>query len=182
MPRRQPLPNLWMMTDERAGEMLWRGLERLPRGAAVVFRHYRLPPAERRALFERVRRLCRRRGLLLLHGGDQRAAGIRGADGIHGGKRRRGRKQKRHLLSASAHDLKELRQAEQAGADLVFLSPVFPTRSHPGAATLGPIGFARIARAARLPVIALGGMNARRGRRLRPLGAYGWAAIDAWYA
>jgi NitT/TauT family transport system permease protein len=31
-----------------------------------------------------------------------------------------------------------------------------------------------------VPVIALGGMDERRGRALRPMGIYGWAAIDAW--
>lgn len=67
----------------------------------------------------------------------------------------------------------------KAGADLVFVSPVFPTRSHPGAPSLGPAKAARIARAVGLPMIALGGMDARRFRRLR--GRFqGWAAIDAW--
>src|SRR3546814_3022387 len=46
MHRRQPLPHLWMMTDERQGETLWRALYRLPRGAGVVFRHHSLPPRE----------------------------------------------------------------------------------------------------------------------------------------
>ena len=59
MNRRQPhpprlwhpkrLPRLWMMTDERQGDALWSALERLPRGAGVVFRHYSLPAAARRA-------------------------------------------------------------------------------------------------------------------------------------
>jgi hypothetical protein len=31
-------------------------------------------------------------------------------------------------------------------------------------------------------VIALGGMDAARGRRLASFGAYGWGAIDAWGA
>ena len=56
MPRRQPLPRLWLMTDERQGEGLWAALERLPKGAGVVFRHYGLRPSERRKLFERIRR------------------------------------------------------------------------------------------------------------------------------
>jgi thiamine-phosphate pyrophosphorylase len=62
----------------------------------------------------------------------------------------------------------------------VFLSPVFPTRSHPGARALGRVRFGLIAQQARIPVIALGGMDARKGRSLRALGAYGWAGIDAW--
>jgi thiamine-phosphate pyrophosphorylase len=166
MSRRQPLPRLWMMTDERQGEDLWAALEKLPRGAGVVFRHYGLASRERRKLFERVRRVARRRRLFLLAGG----RGLR-ADGLHGA---RGR----GFRSASAHDLAELKAAERSGASLVFLSPAFPTRSHPGARTLGPVRFGLIAGQARVPVIALGGLNGRRARRLPHI--YGWAAIDAW--
>ncbi|HEU4968402.1 thiamine phosphate synthase [Sphingomonas sp.] len=73
-----------------------------------------------------------------------------------------------------------MRAAERAGAALLFLSPVFPTRSHPDARALGPHHFARLAGPARTPVIALGGMTSTRFRRLPKLGAEGWAAIDAW--
>jgi thiamine-phosphate pyrophosphorylase len=170
MQRRQPLPRLWLMTDERQGETLWKALERLPRGAGVVFRHYGLPPAERQRLFARVRRAARRKRLFLI-GADGR---FPGADGEHHGRGRGG------FRTASTHDLAELRAAERAGAGLVFLSPVFPTRSHPGARTLGRVRFGLVARQARIPVIALGGMDSRRWRSLRPLGAYGWAGIDAW--
>jgi len=154
-----------MMTDERQGEDLWAALERLPAGAGVVFRHYGLDPGERRKLFGRVRKLARRRRLLLLAAG-----GLRG-DGIHNG---RGR----GFRSASAHSLRELKTAERSGAALIFLSPAFATRSHPGARPLGPVRFGLISRQARVPVIALGGMDARAAQRL-PY-AYGWAAIDAW--
>ena len=33
MPRRHPIPTIWLMTDERMGVALWDVLERLPRGA-----------------------------------------------------------------------------------------------------------------------------------------------------
>ncbi|TFI59549.1 thiamine phosphate synthase [Sphingomonas parva] len=167
MPRRQPLPRLWLMTDERLGERLWAALERLPRGAGVVFRYYSTPPRERRTLFAEVRRVARRRGLMLIVAGPRRLAG----DGVHN-------RQGRGLRTASAHDLRELRAAERAGAGLVFLSPVFPTRSHPGARPLGRARFGLIAGQARVPVVALGGVDARNARTLP--GAYGWAAIDAW--
>jgi thiamine-phosphate pyrophosphorylase len=167
MLRRQPLPRLWLMTDERQGERLWQALEGLPKGSGVVFRHYGLGPAERRKLFDRVRRVARRRRLLLLAAG----RGLPG-DGVHGG----GYGQ----FSGSAHGLRELKAAERSGARLVFLSPVFPTRSHPGAPALGPVRFGLIARYARVPVIALGGMDARKARRLPHI--YGWAGIDAWIA
>jgi thiamine-phosphate pyrophosphorylase len=167
MHRRQPLPRLWLMTDERQGEALWQALERLPRRSGVVFRHYGLPQAERRALFAKVREVASRRALLLVAAG----APLPGAQGTHG---RRGP----GVRTAPAHNLRELRAAERAGADLVFLSPVFATRSHPGAAVLGAAGFEQLARRARVPVVALGGLNAAKFRTLR--GAYGWAAIDAF--
>jgi thiamine-phosphate pyrophosphorylase len=169
MRRRQPLPRLWLMTDERLGEELWDALERLPRRSGVVFRHYGLAEGERRALFARILGVARRRALLAVAAGPP-------LPGAHGTHNRRGP----GIRTASAHDLRELRAAERSGADLVFLSPVFPTRSHPGAATLGVAGFERLARRARVPVVALGGMDAKRAALLRS--AYGWAAIDAFSA
>lgn len=168
MSRRQPLPRLWMMTDERQGEDLWAALERLPRGAGIVFRHYGLAPRDRQLLFGKLRKVARRRRLLLLVGG----GGPRG-DGVHG---RRGR----GLRSASAHNLRELKSAERLGASLIFVSPAFATRSHPEARPLGPIRFGLVAAQARVPIIALGGVNPLNARRLPHI--YGWAGIDFWSA
>ncbi len=173
----QPLPRLWLMTDERIGDRLLAAVERLPRRAGIVFRHYSLADAERRALFDRVRQIARRRGLVLLLAGPAGTALAWGGDGSHG----RGRSGWRAgLRSAAVHDQSEIRAAERAGADLLFLSPVFPTRSHPDAPVLGPESFARLARTTDLPVIALGGMTIERGRQLQAHGAYSWAGIDAF--
>ena len=171
MDARHPLPRRWLMTDERLGGRLFEAIGRLPEGAGIVFRHYRLPTTQRRALFDRVRELADARMLLLLAGPADEALAW-GADGSHG------RGPGEGLRTASAHDLAEIRGAEQAGAALVFLSPVFATRSHPGAPALGPDGFAALAAQARLPVVALGGMDEERFRAID--GAWGWAGIDAW--
>ena len=168
---RQPLPRLWLMTDERQRDGLFEALARLPSGAGVVFRHYSLAEAERRALFDRVR--AAHGGLLLLAGPAGQAKAW-GADGSHGRGRDKG------LRSAPAHNFSEIRAAERAGAAFLFLSPVFATRSHPEARPLGLARFAWLARRTPLPVIALGGMNEARGRRLASFGAYGWAGIDAF--
>lgn len=170
MPRRHPLPRLWLMTDERMGDGLWEALEQLPRGGGVVFRHYGLPPAERRALFARVLKVARRRRLLVVRAGSEP---LRGESGVHG---RRGH----GLRTAPAHDRREAITAIRAGADALFVSPAFPTRSHPGARALGPVRFGTLVRGLGVPVIALGGMDARRAARLKPMGIHGWAAIDAW--
>lgn len=80
--------------------------------------------------------------------------------------------------SAPAHDAREMAAAGRGGADMVLLSPLFPTRSHPGGASLGRVRFAKLARGADMPVIALGGVKREHGRMLRGVGAAGWAAID----
>lgn len=180
MHRCQPLPDLWLMTDERAGDALWRALIRLPRGAGVIFRHHATPPADRRALYDRVRRIARARRLVLILAGSPRTAIGWRADGWHGRTRHRGGR--RLIHTAPAHDRMELIAAGRRHADAILLSPVFPTRSHPGAPVLGAARFGSIARHARAPVIALGGMTLRRFARLKPLGAHGWAAIDALHA
>jgi thiamine-phosphate pyrophosphorylase len=163
------------MTDERMGDRLWSALARLPRGSGVVFRHHATEPDARRLLFRAVRRIARRRRLLLVLAGDLRTARAWRADGVHGRTRTRVPPQMVH--TSSAHNGRELAVGRP---DLVFVSAVFATRSHPGAAPLGSLRFAMLAHRAAGPVIALGGMDRHRFRRLMPLGAYGWAAIDAW--
>jgi thiamine-phosphate pyrophosphorylase len=157
------------MTDERLGDGLWAALRRVPRGSGVVFRHYAAPAAERRALFRRVMRIARARGLVVVRAGDR--AGF-GEDGVHGGARGSG------LRTAPAHDRREAVAAVRRGTQVLFVSPVFATRSHPGAEVLGERKARRIAQGLPVVAIALGGMDARRFRRLT--GLDGWAAIDAW--
>ncbi|MEI9852949.1 MAG: thiamine phosphate synthase [Sphingomonas sp.] len=79
--RHPPIPRAWLMTDERMGAALWTALARLPRGGGVVFRHYSLPPGERRALFAEIAKVARRRRLVLVRAG---AARLRGEMGVHG--------------------------------------------------------------------------------------------------
>jgi len=182
---RQPLPRLWLMTDERQTDgregiaPLLRAIARLPRGAGIVFRHHRTPAGVRRAFYEEVRALARRRGLVLVLAGPTRQAVGWRADGAHGRGRHKGAA--RGLIrTAPVHDARELASAHAARVDLIFVSPLFPTRSHPGTRTLGRVRFGLLAARARVPVAALGGMTERRARGLARFGIHGWAAIDAW--
>ncbi|MBP2278764.1 Thiamine monophosphate synthase [compost metagenome] len=150
------LPKLWLMTDERMGEALWAALAALPRGSGVVFRHFATPEAARIATFNRIATIARRRGLVLVRAGANR--------------------QPVHL--GAAHSVREGMAARRAGAHAILVSPVYPTRTHPGARALGPVRAAQISRAVGLPAIALGGVTVRRFRGLKQLGFVGWAAID----
>jgi len=170
------------MTDERTAQAdLLRAAARLPRGSAIILRHYTLEAAMRRALFDQLKAVARRRRCLILLAGDPAEARAWGADGHHGrapASHRHTDAGRRWLHSAPAHNAGELIAARKAGADAALLSPLFATRSHPGAASLGPACFAALARRAPLPVIALGGVHPRHARLVRRLGAAGYAAID----
>ena len=162
MPARNPLPTLWLVTDARTdapgSSGLARAIARLPRGSGVIFRHYHLAPDRRRARLAQVRRWCRRHGHALEIAGEGYGPPAP------------------HRRLATAHDLREIGRANRMGASAIILSPLHPTATHPGASTLGPVKFLLLARRARVPVIALGGMSVRRFCNLP---VHGWAAIDA---
>lgn len=174
MARFQSLPQIWLISDARNDAALEPALRRLPRGSGFIFRHYHLPPAERRARFKALARIARSCGHRVLLAGDCRMARRWGADGAYGAADQLARGGKA-LQLATAHSLRELRQVRRA--DAVLLSPVFPTRSHPGAASLGPVRFRLLAAHSPVPVIALGGMTPRRACAL---GWSRWAGIDAF--
>jgi len=172
--RRAPLPTLWLMTDERMGDSLFAAIEALPRGAGIVFRHHATSRAARRALFARVAQMARRKRLVLIRAGAERLG--RGEAGVHGNSRLASP----GLRTWPAHSRAQAIAGKRAGADILFVSPIYPTRSHPGAHALGPLRAAAIGRGLGLILIALGGMDSQRFLRVRRLGFEGWAAIDAW--
>ncbi|SDB64463.1 thiamine phosphate synthase [Belnapia rosea] len=154
---------------------------RLPAGAAVLARG--LSPAVLRGLAA----LARQRRLVLLVGGDGRLA-LRHGAGLHVPDRRavagllpflQGRRRRGLLLTAAAHGRAGLARARRLRADAVLLSPVFPTRSHPGAPALGPLRWAALARRAGRPVLGLGGIGGPTAGRL-PRWAAGLAAIEGF--
>jgi len=175
MPLRQPFPDLWLLSDERNDAVLEQALRRLPRGSGFIYRHYHLADAERMTRWFELRRIAHARNHLMVLADSSRTAREWGADGIYGAPRALYPTTNDLLTLATAHDLTEVGLANRVRADAVLLSPAFPTRSHPGARTLGPLRFRLLATHAQMPVIALGGMTGRTARRLQwPR----WAAID----
>ena len=165
MARLKPLPAVWLVSDARNDAALAAALAKLPRGSGLIFRHFHLAPAQRRARFAALLRIARGRDHVVALGGSRAQARGWGADLAFGP----------GGDLAPVHSLHELARARSALALLV--SPAFATRSHPGAAPLGPLRFRLLAARAKLPVIALGGMNPRTAKRLNwPR----WAGIDAF--
>ena len=159
-------PVLWLFTDTDRLPDPRPAAARLPRGiAGVVLRHDAQP--NRAAIGRDLARICRIRRLALVVAGDVRLAAALGA-GVHlraghwpGVLRRRG-----VPVTSSAHSLPDLRRAARNGATIAFLSPAFPTASHPGAPALGACRWVSLAGRAPLPVAALGGIDGGSVKRL----------------
>jgi thiamine-phosphate pyrophosphorylase len=83
-------------------------------------------------------------------------------------------------VTASAHDGAQALRAAGA-ADIVFISPVFETASHPGGRGLGPARWNVLARrAGGGKAYALGGVNGKKINRLAKncCGAAGISALE----
>ena len=175
--RQRDWPRAWLMTDERMGDRLWTAIDRMPiKHSGIVFRHYSLAEDVRGVLARRVADICHRRSMTLAVAGDEELAVTVGAELVHNPHE----PPLRLPFSRSVHSIHEAEAARAAQAAIVFVSPIYPTRSHPGEKTLGRPLARRIAEAAGVPAIALGGMDALKFARVQREGFYGWAGIDAW--
>jgi thiamine-phosphate pyrophosphorylase len=82
--------------------------------------------------------------------------------------------------ASRVHDGHELRQALLVRSELILVSPIHPTRSHPDWKPLPRMRAATLAGLAGRRAVALGGMNARRYAKIAPLGFIAWAGISAF--
>jgi thiamine-phosphate pyrophosphorylase len=155
---------LVLMTDDRKAD--WASAAaRLPRGGLVVVRSR--DARKRAALAYRLQGIAP----LLIADDPELAADI-GAAGLHLPEvriREAMHWRVRHpdwIITASAHSLRPLMHVREL--DAVFLSPVFVTTSHKGAAILTPVRAAFIAQHGMVPVYALGGVTPRNAALLAP--------------
>ena len=162
-----------MTDDERLPDPV-KAARALPRGGLVIVRAR--DAGRRRALAEALRNGTS--GLIFLAADDPVLAGE--LHGLHLPESRAHEAahwramRPRWIITIAAHSARALRVSH---ADMALLSPVFATPSHPKAHVLTPARARMIARGAHLPVLALGGVNARNAALLS--GFSGIAAIDA---
>jgi len=153
----------------------------LPAGTGVIYRDYSAP-----ARFDHACRFadfCIEHNLIFYLAGDPSLAQRAGAHGVHLPARQAAQAPqiaKGLLLSVSCHNAEEIQQAEDLGADSLFLSPVFATASHPDAAPLGVDVFKALAAESSTPVLALGGVSEDNADQLRGPNIAGFGAIGAF--
>ncbi len=150
----------------------------------IQLRENQLSAAELESLAAQVVALAHAHGARVLINGDLELARRVGADGVHlQGAQLLALAQRPEIewCAASAHDAEELARAAELGLDFAVLSPVKPTLSHPGAATLGWERFAELAAGMPMPVYALGGMSSADMADAWQAGAHGIALLrGAW--
>lgn len=150
----------------------------------IQLRDKTLPEETRLKLARETVRRAHLQGARVLVNGPLELARAAGADGIHLDSSTAARLTARpdcEWVGVSCHDGAELAQAAALGADFALLSPVLPTLTHPGAATLGWDAFSTLAAASPIPVYGLGGLGREDVALAQSHGAHGVALLrGAW--
>jgi thiamine-phosphate pyrophosphorylase len=153
-------------------------------GASVI--QLRLKSASTEDVIDRgaaFRLLCAEKGVAFVVNDDVQAALALLADGVHLGQDDEGVElalEAGLLLGRSATTAEEAKLAEDEGASYIGAGPVRSTPSKPDAtAPIGLDGLRAISEAVRIPVIAIGGIDATNVRDCIDAGAFGVAVVRA---
>jgi 8-oxo-dGTP diphosphatase len=182
------LPPLYAISNAAElgnGKFLERLQVALENGLKLV--QMREPDLSREAMRElslRTVKLAHTYGAQVLINSDIELASEIGADGVHMNSIQLAACNSRPNVkwcAASCHNADELQRANNLGFDFVVLSPVLPTRSHPGATHLGWQAFSSMAVNSAIPVYALGGLCLDDLEQAWQNGAHGIALLrQAW--
>lgn len=82
------------------------------------------------------------------------------------------------IIGASAHNINQARRNEKQGADYLGVGAIYPTKTKPEAKVCGLRTLKAICRQASIPVIAIGGINARNAGTVIRAGAAGIAVAS----
>jgi 8-oxo-dGTP diphosphatase len=176
LPSIYAISNLVEMGEDRFMTALAQAFDRGLR--LLQWREKGLPVEAQSTLLPRVMAMANACGARVLVNTDIDLARRVGAHGIHlssAALMAMRQKPEGLLCAASCHSAAELAHAAALGVDLVVLSPVLPTASHPGVNTLGWPIFAEMAAGMPMPVYALGGMRPQHLHTAWQHGAHGIA-------
>lgn len=156
------LPPVFFLTDPARTPDPCRIAKQLPAGWGVIYRGFGAPGRLETA--KRLAAVARQRRLVFLVAAEPKLAVACHADGVHWPFRLRAQARRWTgrfaMMTVSAHSGRKLRQAGRSPFDAALLSAVFASDSPSAGAPLGPLRLHRLARAARCPVYALGGLDA----------------------
>ena len=181
-----PDPPLLLVTDRRQARLPLADVVAAALAAGcrwVSLREKDLSEDDQLALAGTLLRLTRRHGARLSLHGEAELAKACGVDGVHlpagsdPGAARKLLGQGR-LIGVSIHTVTEADALDPAAIDYAIAGPAFETPSKPGyGPEIGRKGLAEIAAAARVPILAIGGLNATRAAEVIAAGPVGIAVM-----
>jgi thiamine-phosphate pyrophosphorylase len=145
----------------------------------ISLREKDLPADEQVLLARSLIRTAHARGAKLTMHGDAELAATAGTDGVHlpagsDPAAARALLGAQKLIGMSIHTVTEAEDIDPSCIDYVVAGPAFETASKPGyGPELGRKGISAVARVARVPVLAIGGINTARVAELIAAGAAG---------
>lgn len=185
---RLPVPPLLLVTDRTQTRLpLEQVVERACAGGCrwVSLREKDLPADEQIALARSLMPIAQRYGARLTLHGDPEAARAAGLDGVHlsaddDAVAARAALGPGALIGKSIHSADEAAAVDPAVVAYAVAGPAYLTASKPGyGPALGPDGLAAICRAARVPVVAIGGIEAENAAAVMAAGAAGIAVMGS---
>jgi thiamine-phosphate pyrophosphorylase len=183
-----PDPPLLVVTDRHQARLPLADVVRAALAAGcrwVSMREKDLSEEDQIALASTLLPIARRHGARLTVHGDATLAQACGSDGVHlpagidpaaarkllGGEK---------LVGISLHTVTEAEAIDPGIVDYAIAGPAFETASKPGyGPEIGRKGLAEIARAAPVPVLAIGGLNATRAAEVLAAGPIGIAVMGS---
>jgi thiamine-phosphate pyrophosphorylase len=182
-----PDPPLLLVTDRRQARLPLAQVVRAALAAGcrwVSLREKDLSEDDQIVLAGTLLRIARAHGAVLTLHGDAALAKACGIDGVHlpaGSDPVAARKllDRDKLVGVSLHTITEAEVVDPDIVDYAIAGPTFETPSKPGyGPEIGRKGLAEIATAARVPVLAIGRLNATRAAEVLAAGAFGIAVMD----
>ncbi len=185
---RLPHPPLLLVTDRRQArkplvEVVGAALAAGCRWVSV--REKDLPEDDQIALVRMLLPMARRNGARLTLHGDAALAKAAGADGVHvsahgDAAASRALLGPDKLIGVSIHTATEAAAVDPAIADYAIAGPAYETASKPGyGPEIGRKGLADLARSSRVPLVAIGGLNATRAAEVLAVGVSGIAVMGS---
>ena len=154
----------------------------------VQLREKDLPRDEIVRLAREIAPVCRAAGVPFVIDDDVQAALESGADGVHVGQDDMACAQARAALGpdaivgVSAQTVEQALKAQAEGADYLGVGALIPTPTKPDAVDVTFDELRAICEAVDIPVVGIGGLNARTIPQLAGSGAHGAAVVSAIFA
>lgn len=136
----------------------------------------------------RIKPICKEYGVPLIINDNVKLAKEIDADGVHLGQDDLDIKSAREylgqdkIIGVSAHNVAEALAAQQGGADYLGSGAAFVTSTKTDAGAIDRKVLADIAHTVKIPVVAIGGINAENITQLQNLGLDGVAVVSAIFA